>query len=137
VKALRDLRRLILIKVPRATTRRFRSYITENLDAAARAFRVPAETIMGALESVRDVASWLPAFWRPFVEPRPCTNERAIEVLIPSLARRFGDEESPVAGRAVQEPLLLLIVGPVLSAHGIACTKLPARERRDTPQTSR
>jgi hypothetical protein len=38
-----------------------------------------------------------------------------------------------VAGRAVHEPLLLLIVGPVLSAHWIACTKLPALERRDTP----
>lgn len=57
MKALRDLRRFILIKCAEGNHTEIRSYITDNLDAVARAFHVPADTIMGALESVHDDAA--------------------------------------------------------------------------------
>jgi hypothetical protein len=57
MKVLRDLRRFILTKSAEGNHAEVRSYITENIDAVACAFHVPAETIMGALESVPDDAA--------------------------------------------------------------------------------
>lgn len=54
MKALRDLKRFILIKCAEGNQAEVRAYVTDNLDTIACAFQVPAETIMSALESVRD-----------------------------------------------------------------------------------
>jgi hypothetical protein len=52
--ALRDFRRFILCKSTEGNHREVREYVTENLDALARALCVPTDTIMTALESERD-----------------------------------------------------------------------------------
>lgn len=54
MKALRDLRRFILVKCAEGNEREVREYVLSNLDNIAYAFHVPAETIMSALESVQD-----------------------------------------------------------------------------------
>lgn len=54
MKALRDLKRFILIKCAEGNQAEVRAYVTDNLDTIAYAFQVPAETIMSALESVHD-----------------------------------------------------------------------------------
>lgn len=54
MKALRDLKRFILIKCAEGNQAEVRAYVTDNLDTIAYAFQVPAETIMKALESVHD-----------------------------------------------------------------------------------
>lgn len=54
MRALRDLRKFILVKCAEGNEKEVRAYVTDNLDTIAYAFMVPAETIMGALESVQD-----------------------------------------------------------------------------------
>jgi hypothetical protein len=54
MKALRDLRRFILCKSAEGNHAEVRCYMIENLDALARAFHGPAETIMGAVEGERE-----------------------------------------------------------------------------------
>lgn len=54
MKALRELRRFILVKCAEGNEREVREYITSNLDSIAYAFLTSAETIMSALESVED-----------------------------------------------------------------------------------
>ena len=54
MKALRDLRRFILCKSAEGAHAEVRCYVVENLDALARAFHVPADTIMSAVEGERD-----------------------------------------------------------------------------------
>jgi hypothetical protein len=52
MKTPRDLRRFILVKSAEGNHAEIRSYVVDNLDAVARAFHVPAETIMHAVDSV-------------------------------------------------------------------------------------
>jgi hypothetical protein len=54
MKALRDLRKFILIKCAEGNQAEVRSYVRDNLDTIAYSFNVPAEAIMGALESQQD-----------------------------------------------------------------------------------
>jgi hypothetical protein len=57
MKALRDLRRFILCKSAEGAHAEVRAYVTENLDTLARAFHVPVETLMNAVEGERDGGS--------------------------------------------------------------------------------
>jgi hypothetical protein len=54
MKALRDLRKFVLIKSAEGNHAEIRAYVSENVDHVAQAFHVPPETIMNALEQVRD-----------------------------------------------------------------------------------
>jgi hypothetical protein len=54
MKALRDLRRFILIKSAEGNPAEVRAYVTENIDTLASAFRIPAETLMQSLADIRD-----------------------------------------------------------------------------------
>src|SRR5580704_15555295 len=54
MKALRDLRRFTLVKSAEGNHAEIRAYVSENVDHVAQAFHVPPETIMNALEQVRD-----------------------------------------------------------------------------------
>ena len=54
MKALRDLKRFILIKCTEGNQAEIRSYVTDNLDSLASSFRVSSETLMQALEGTQD-----------------------------------------------------------------------------------
>ncbi len=54
MKALRDLRKFILFKCAEGSQADIRAYVVENIDSLAKAFCVPATTIMDCVEGVRD-----------------------------------------------------------------------------------
>lgn len=54
MKALRDLKKFVLIKCAEGHERDVREYVISNLDSLARAFHVSAETIMTSVESTHD-----------------------------------------------------------------------------------
>ncbi len=54
MKALRELRRFILAKCTEGNQAEVRAYVIENIDSLARAFHVPVETIMTAVEGLSD-----------------------------------------------------------------------------------
>jgi hypothetical protein len=54
MKALRELRKFILIKCAEGNQGEIRAYVTENLDTIAHSFQVSVETLMGALEATSD-----------------------------------------------------------------------------------
>lgn len=54
MKALRGLKKFILVKCADGNEPEIREYVMSNLDSIAHAFHVPADTIMNALESVQD-----------------------------------------------------------------------------------
>lgn len=54
MKALRDLRKFILFKSAEGAQAEVRAYVIQNIDSLAKAFCVPATTIMDAVEGVHD-----------------------------------------------------------------------------------
>lgn len=54
MKALRDLRKFILFKLAEGEHAEVRAYVMHNIDSLAKAFCVPATTIMDCVEGVRD-----------------------------------------------------------------------------------
>lgn len=54
MKALRDLRKFILFKAAEGRHAEVRAYVIQNIDSLAKAFSVPATTIMDAVEGVHD-----------------------------------------------------------------------------------
>jgi hypothetical protein len=54
MKALRDLRRFILVKCAEGNEHEVRSYVREKIDKLAVTFRVPANVILGAMDGMKD-----------------------------------------------------------------------------------
>lgn len=54
MKALRELRRFILIKSTEGNQAEIRHYIVENIEALARSFHVPTRVIIDAVQGVKD-----------------------------------------------------------------------------------
>lgn len=54
MRALRELRRFILIKASEGSEGEIRPYIVENVESLARVFHVPTRTILDAVEGVAD-----------------------------------------------------------------------------------
>lgn len=57
MRALRELRRFILIKSAEGNSHEVRIYIGENVESLARAFQVPVRVLIDAVQGVKDDAS--------------------------------------------------------------------------------